>query len=43
LDWLRRAIALDERNRDDARTDPDFDPVRADPRFVALVDDASAG
>jgi len=42
LDCLARAVALDERNRNDARTDPDFDPIRADPRFVALVGDASA-
>jgi hypothetical protein len=42
LDWLAKAIVLDESNRNDARTDPDYDPIRADPRFVALVGDASA-
>jgi tetratricopeptide (TPR) repeat protein len=43
LDWLAKAITLDESNRNYARTDPDFDPIRADPRLVALVGDASAG
>ena len=43
LDWLAKTIALDQHHRDKARTDPDFDPIRADPRFVALMSDASAG
>ena len=42
LDWLAKVIAGAEKYRAMARTDPDFDPIRADPRFVALVGDASA-
>jgi hypothetical protein len=32
---LERAIARYPRNAEYARTDPDFDPIRADPRFPA--------
>ena len=35
--WLARAIAGDEKYRALARHDSDFDTIRADPRFVALV------
>jgi tetratricopeptide (TPR) repeat protein len=42
LDWLAKAIALDKSNHDAACADPDFDAIRADPRFVALVGDAGA-
>ncbi len=34
---LSRAIRTAEIFRDEARNDPDFDPIRADPRFQALV------
>jgi len=37
LKWLREAIELDEKFRDMAKTDPDFDNIRDDPRFRALV------
>jgi tetratricopeptide (TPR) repeat protein len=43
LDWLAKAIAGAEQYRAMARTDPDFDPIRADPRFVALVGGADVG
>ena len=35
--WLERAIALDEAYREKARTDSDFDPIRDEPCFQALV------
>lgn len=37
LEDLRRAIAGDPSKRDLARTDPDFDNIRRDPRFRELV------
>jgi hypothetical protein len=37
LEHLRQAIALDERFREYARGDTDFDAVRDDPRFGELV------
>ena len=43
LDWLAKAIELDPSKRQYAATYPDFDRIRADPRFVALVGDAGAG
>ncbi|MBW4484532.1 MAG: tetratricopeptide repeat protein [Tildeniella torsiva UHER 1998/13D] len=38
LELLQRAIALDPKYRNMARTDTDFDPIRADERFQALVE-----
>jgi tetratricopeptide (TPR) repeat protein len=35
--WLQRAIDGDDQNRKSAIADPDFDPIRDDPRFRALV------
>ncbi len=37
IEHLRRAIEIAPRSRDYARKDSDFDPVRADPAFAALV------
>ena len=37
LGHLRRSIELDPEYRDYARDDEDFDPIRADPRFGALL------
>jgi tetratricopeptide (TPR) repeat protein len=36
---LQRALAADETGAklNNAQTDPDFDPIRADPRFQALL------
>ena len=34
---LAKAIQLDEANRELAKTDTDFDPVRNDPEFRTLV------
>ncbi len=34
---LRRALELDERFRDTARDDPDFEAIRSDPRFPAAA------
>jgi tetratricopeptide (TPR) repeat protein len=42
LDWLARAIEREESHRNDARTDSDFDSIRTDVRFVALVGDSNA-
>jgi tetratricopeptide (TPR) repeat protein len=37
LKWLREAIDLDQKCRDEAKTDPDFDNIRDDPRFKELI------
>lgn len=37
IDHLTRAIAIDARFRDLTGTERDFDPIRADPRFVAAT------
>jgi mannose-6-phosphate isomerase-like protein (cupin superfamily) len=37
IEHLRAAIAAEERFRDAARTDSDFDPIRNDPAFRELV------
>ena len=37
IDHLTRAISLDDRFRDLTGTERDFDPIRADPRFVAAT------
>jgi tetratricopeptide (TPR) repeat protein len=37
VDYLRRAIELDERAIEQARGDEDFDSIREDPRFKHLV------
>lgn len=37
IEHLRRAIEIAPRSRDYARKDSDFDPVRVDPAFAALV------
>src|SRR5829696_129358 len=37
LDHLRRAIDDSERSRSYAKDDPDFDPIRDDPRFDELI------
>lgn len=39
IEHLGRAIAISDRSRSLARTDTDFDPLRADPRFAALLDE----
>jgi tetratricopeptide (TPR) repeat protein len=39
LEDLSRAIDGDEKYRDMARTDSDFDNIRADPRFTELVEE----
>jgi len=35
--WLKEAIDLDEKCRDEAKSDPEFDNIRDDPRFKELV------
>ncbi len=35
---LRKAVAAPEKFREDAREDSDFDPIRAEPSFTALID-----
>jgi tetratricopeptide (TPR) repeat protein len=37
IDYLRRAIAIDDRFRDLTGTERDFDPIRSDPRFQAAT------
>ena len=37
LDHLRSAVGASEKLRADAREDPDFDPIRDDPSFKALI------
>ena len=37
LEWLAQAIAGDEKSHAMAQTDSDFDGIRSDPRFAALV------
>ena len=37
IEWLAQAIAGDEQFRARACTDSDFDAIRSDPRFAALV------
>ncbi|MCL6518006.1 hypothetical protein, partial [Alicyclobacillus sp.] len=37
VQYLRRAIARDSACKIEARTEPDFNPVRADPSFQALL------
>ena len=37
LDWLAQAISKDKKFLAMARTDSDFDDIRDDPRFMALV------
>ena len=38
IGYLKRAIELDKKNREDAKTDKDFDNIRDDPRFKKLVE-----
>ena len=37
FDWLSQAIKLDEKYRERAKTDTDFDPLRDHPQFQALL------
>ncbi|NCA12320.1 tetratricopeptide repeat protein [bacterium] len=37
IEHLTRAIAIDGRFRDLTEVEPDFDPIRSDPRFVAAT------
>ncbi|NBP82058.1 hypothetical protein EBU58_15380, partial [bacterium] len=37
IEHLTKAIALDRRYRDLTQVEPDFDPIRSDPRFVAVT------
>lgn len=37
LEHLRRSVEQSERHRDAARTDTDFDPIRDEPEFQAIV------
>jgi hypothetical protein len=37
IEHLARAIAIDGRFRDLTEVEPDFDPIRTDPRFVAAT------
>jgi len=38
IGYLKKAIQLDKKNREDAKTDKDFDNIRDDPRFKKLVE-----
>ena len=38
VEHLSKAISLDQRYRDLTEAEPDFDPIRSDPRFVAATD-----
>lgn len=38
VEHLAKAISLDERYRQLTEAEPDFDPIRSDPRFVAATD-----
>jgi len=38
LDYLEKAIALDKKSREMAKTDKDFDNIREDPRFKKLIE-----
>jgi hypothetical protein len=40
---LRTALEKREQTADWARRDPDFEPIRDDPRFAALLDEFSPG
>jgi tetratricopeptide (TPR) repeat protein len=37
IEHLTKAISLDDRFRDLSDAEPDFDPIRQDPRFVAVT------
>jgi hypothetical protein len=37
IDHLREAIGASPKHREDAREDSDFDPIRDDPSFQALI------
>jgi tetratricopeptide (TPR) repeat protein len=37
IEHLTKAISLDDRYRDLTTAEPDFDPIRQDPRFVAVT------
>ena len=37
IEHLTKAISLDDRYRDLTEAEPDFDPIRKDPRFVAVT------
>jgi tetratricopeptide (TPR) repeat protein len=41
-EWLEKAIALDATNRQDARKDTEFDGIRQDARFQALLGEAGS-
>jgi tetratricopeptide (TPR) repeat protein len=40
IETLKQAIALDAENRELAKTDPDFDRIRNDERFQALIEES---
>jgi hypothetical protein len=39
VDALRQALKRGWKSAEDVATDPDLDPIRADPGFVALLDE----
>jgi len=43
IDYLRKAVAADDRNRIYALNDPDFDSIRDEPEFIDLVEPEEAG